>query len=400
MRNVPFVFLAATVLFAAPQVFAQDSATSSQEDVACTQDAKICPDGSAVGRVAPSCEFAACPVESAPIEEVDEEPLPDPGITPDSPFYFLDDAWKSLRLTFTRSADKKAELRLEFANEKLAELEQMVVEGKDQAVAAATARYEENLAAARERLESAELTDEQMARLEERIASATERHERKIEQIENRAEQRLEHLVDRARKISSEVKITALGRLEQLNPERAAEIAARSIENRVRHVEELLENTNLTEEERAKLEERLGHLTELETVGLDALENLPESRRIFFRQRFDSARSRAEFRLEELLLQNPDTALPGLENALERIRLHSQNATSTATSSSEIQLRIEQQNREIRQRIEQRNTDLRTRFLDRRIEPSREPDTNNTVGDTENPTGGNIFLNLFKFLEN
>lgn len=30
-------------------------------NVACTMDAKICPDGSAVGRVGPNCEFAACP---------------------------------------------------------------------------------------------------------------------------------------------------------------------------------------------------------------------------------------------------------------------------------------------------------------------------------------------------
>ena len=29
--------------------------------VACTADAKICPDGSAVGRSGPNCEFAACP---------------------------------------------------------------------------------------------------------------------------------------------------------------------------------------------------------------------------------------------------------------------------------------------------------------------------------------------------
>jgi hypothetical protein len=30
-------------------------------NVACTQEAKICPDGSAVGRTGPNCEFAACP---------------------------------------------------------------------------------------------------------------------------------------------------------------------------------------------------------------------------------------------------------------------------------------------------------------------------------------------------
>ena len=29
--------------------------------VACTMDAKICPDGSAVGRIGPDCEFAPCP---------------------------------------------------------------------------------------------------------------------------------------------------------------------------------------------------------------------------------------------------------------------------------------------------------------------------------------------------
>jgi len=36
--------------------------------VACTMDAKACPDGSFVGRVAPNCEFAACPTETKPTE--------------------------------------------------------------------------------------------------------------------------------------------------------------------------------------------------------------------------------------------------------------------------------------------------------------------------------------------
>ncbi|MFH0978211.1 MAG: DUF333 domain-containing protein [Candidatus Woesearchaeota archaeon] len=31
------------------------------EAAACTQEAKVCPDGSAVGRVGPNCEFAPCP---------------------------------------------------------------------------------------------------------------------------------------------------------------------------------------------------------------------------------------------------------------------------------------------------------------------------------------------------
>ncbi|KKU91074.1 MAG: hypothetical protein UY23_C0004G0019 [Candidatus Jorgensenbacteria bacterium GW2011_GWA1_48_11] len=31
------------------------------EPVACTEEAKLCADGSAVGRTGPNCEFAACP---------------------------------------------------------------------------------------------------------------------------------------------------------------------------------------------------------------------------------------------------------------------------------------------------------------------------------------------------
>lgn len=38
---------------------------SMEEGVACTMDAKICPDGSAVGRVGPNCEFAPCPSEES-----------------------------------------------------------------------------------------------------------------------------------------------------------------------------------------------------------------------------------------------------------------------------------------------------------------------------------------------
>ncbi|MCU0679170.1 MAG: DUF333 domain-containing protein [Planctomycetes bacterium] len=40
-----------------------DCAAGGPAEVACTMDAKLCPDGSAVGRVAPDCEFAPCPDE-------------------------------------------------------------------------------------------------------------------------------------------------------------------------------------------------------------------------------------------------------------------------------------------------------------------------------------------------
>lgn len=38
-----------------------DQEASEDEGVMCTMEAKICPDGSAVGRSGPDCEFTACP---------------------------------------------------------------------------------------------------------------------------------------------------------------------------------------------------------------------------------------------------------------------------------------------------------------------------------------------------
>lgn len=40
------------------------------EPVACTMDAKMCPDGSAVGRTGPSCAFSACPLPNAEDTEI------------------------------------------------------------------------------------------------------------------------------------------------------------------------------------------------------------------------------------------------------------------------------------------------------------------------------------------
>ena len=43
-----------------------NSKDSVGEPVACTMEAKICPDGSAVGRQGPRCEFAVCPTSTIP----------------------------------------------------------------------------------------------------------------------------------------------------------------------------------------------------------------------------------------------------------------------------------------------------------------------------------------------
>jgi hypothetical protein len=38
-----------------------ENGLGDSDAVVCTMDAKLCPDGSYVGRIPPNCEFAACP---------------------------------------------------------------------------------------------------------------------------------------------------------------------------------------------------------------------------------------------------------------------------------------------------------------------------------------------------
>jgi len=54
---------------------------------ACTMEAKICPDGSAVGRTGPNCEFAPCPAAAegeVPAGETPAETPPADAATPPS----------------------------------------------------------------------------------------------------------------------------------------------------------------------------------------------------------------------------------------------------------------------------------------------------------------------------
>ncbi|KKU81315.1 MAG: hypothetical protein UY07_C0021G0020 [Parcubacteria group bacterium GW2011_GWA1_47_8] len=58
-----------TVLFVAGSaliVLGVNRSNTNTEPIACTMEAKICPDGSAVGRTGPKCEFAECPEALTP----------------------------------------------------------------------------------------------------------------------------------------------------------------------------------------------------------------------------------------------------------------------------------------------------------------------------------------------
>jgi len=44
---------------------------SANTPIACTMEAKICPDGSSVGRTGPNCEFPTCPQPTGKLQAID-----------------------------------------------------------------------------------------------------------------------------------------------------------------------------------------------------------------------------------------------------------------------------------------------------------------------------------------
>ncbi len=68
-----FLYVGALVLFIilATLIFTQNKKNQSTKVVACTQEAKLCPDGSSVYRYGLQCQFAECP--PAPQPKVEEE---------------------------------------------------------------------------------------------------------------------------------------------------------------------------------------------------------------------------------------------------------------------------------------------------------------------------------------
>jgi len=59
-KTILFIILALVVIGGMASILLYLKSTQPNE-IACTLEAKLCPDGSAVGRTGPNCEFAECP---------------------------------------------------------------------------------------------------------------------------------------------------------------------------------------------------------------------------------------------------------------------------------------------------------------------------------------------------
>lgn len=113
--------------------------------------------------------------------------LPSPGLTPSSPFYFLDRLGETIQEFFTFSPEGKAKLQVEFANERIAELHvTLEVRGsKDPGVDVALERLHENIAKANDILEEEKLNGKDVTETEEFVDNGFEEAKNELENIFN-----------------------------------------------------------------------------------------------------------------------------------------------------------------------------------------------------------------------
>lgn len=125
-----------------------------------------------------------------------------PGLTPASPFYFLDTLGERIGLALTFNAQGKAEKALAYAEEKMAELEVLTSAQKEKYSLKLTAKYNEYLGVIEDKVEEMENNGLNVDALTEKLAQNMLRHQERLMvvygQVSENAKQALEQAMEKS----------------------------------------------------------------------------------------------------------------------------------------------------------------------------------------------------------
>ena len=242
-----------------------------------------------------------------------DEELPDPGITPDSPFYFLDNWVKRIGLFFTFGPEAKARKALQYAEERLAEARVMAVKNRIREMTRAANDYDGFMSMVNERVEEARqrgVSDN----ISERVALATLKHLHVLDRIKDKVPKQAEEAIIRVRTKSMNGQINALRALAKIKPEKAIDIASDTIENRLERA-----RVKATENVTADVEEALNYVARIAEIE-EEMANIAQEKGIDIapiQQRLAQATSNRLEVLASVWEKVPQTAKPAIENAIE-----------------------------------------------------------------------------------
>lgn len=150
--------------------------------------------------------------------------LPNPGITPDSPFYFLDKWGEAFGRFFAFGAEAKAAKQAEHAEERLAEAQQMADEGKDEEVQGAVDAYGDLISGAAANLAAAARSGEDTsAALTDLVTKATSIHLTVLAEVYEKVPEQAKPAIQRAMTQSTQGQEAALNALSGQQHEDAME---------------------------------------------------------------------------------------------------------------------------------------------------------------------------------
>ena len=131
-----------------------------------------------------------------------ETELPDPGLTPDSPFYFLETIIEEIGTFFTFGDLKKAERYAVLAAERLAEAQAVVNKGKPELVEKTLERYQMQLQNSMARAEKAQTKGENTEQVMARVGKATSKHLEVLAEIGEKVPEEATSAIENAMKAS------------------------------------------------------------------------------------------------------------------------------------------------------------------------------------------------------
>lgn len=131
-----------------------------------------------------------------------ETDLPNPGLAPDGPFYFLDTLGEKIVMFFTFGAEKKAEKALEFAEEKLAEAKAMAEKNKTKAAEKANQKYQKFLGIANQKTQEAKEKGKDIEELAILITEKTLKHQEILAEVFEKVPEEAKEVIQKAIEVS------------------------------------------------------------------------------------------------------------------------------------------------------------------------------------------------------
>lgn len=208
--------------------------------------------------------------------QASELTAPEPKVLPNSPWYWAKSLWRSLKSVATLDPVKKAEYRLQIANERLLELQKLA--------------------------EAGTISEEQMAKILEKYGQEIEKLGARLEKAKEKYQERVNRLLDKYGD-QELVRQRLLKRVrEKVQLEIVEQVRKKSLEN----FGEVLDNFDINKD---KIEERLNTILEkrpalknlhnLEVLN-ELAEKLPEEARAAIERAQENALKRIEAKLGEL----------------------------------------------------------------------------------------------------